>query len=93
MGLTSHILCVYNDFSSYRVSFSLMMSLTMMGLGPGHLVRALFHFHLKNPLVVSVSQLGKLVKSQKYFPKLVESQKCFPKLFESQKYFPAQKLS
>ena len=93
MGLTSHLSCVYDDFSSYRVSFSLMTSLTMMGLGPDHLVRALFHFHLKNPLVVSVAQLGKLVDSQKYFPKLVESQKYFPKLVKSQKYFPAQKLS
>ena len=65
-----------------------MTSLTMMGLCLGHLVRALFHFTLENPLVVSVSQSVKLVKSQKYFPKLVESQKYFSKLVESQKYFP-----
>ena len=53
MGLTSHLSYAYNTFSSYRVSFSLilsltkmslMMSLTMMILGPGYLVRALFIF-------------------------------------------------
>ena len=44
MGLTNHLSCVYDDFSSYRVSFSLMMGLTIMILGPGHLVRAVFHF-------------------------------------------------
>ena len=43
MGLTSHLSCVYDAFSSYRVSFYLMMSLTMLGLVPGHLVHALFH--------------------------------------------------
>ena len=72
MGLTSHLSCVYDDFSSYRVSFSLMTSLTMMGLGTGHLVRALFNYPLKNLLVVSVAQLGKLVESHKYFPELVK---------------------
>ena len=88
MGLTSHFPCVYDAFPSYRVYFSLMISLTMMGLGPGHLVRALLHFPLENLLFVSVAQLGKLVESQKYFLKLVESQKYFPKLAESKKYFP-----
>ena len=47
MGLTSHLSCVYNTFSYYRVSFSLMTSLTMMGMGPGHLVCALLLFPLK----------------------------------------------
>ena len=65
------------------VSFYLMTSLKIMGMGPVHLIRALFHFPLENPLVVSMAQLGTLVESQKYFPKVVESQK----------YFPAQKLS
>ena len=68
MGLTSHLSFVYYAFSSYCVSFSLMTSLTMMGLGLGHLVPSLFHFPLENPLVMSVSQVGKLVESQKYFP-------------------------
>ena len=54
MGLTSHISCVYDTFSSYHVSFSLTTSLTMMGLSPGHLVCALFHIPLRIPLVVSV---------------------------------------
>ena len=44
MVLTSHLSCVYDDFSSYCVYFSLMASLTMMGLVPAHLVRALIHF-------------------------------------------------
>ena len=44
MGLTSHLSCLSEVFSSYRVYFSSMMSLTMMGLGPGHLVRVLLHF-------------------------------------------------
>ena len=34
-----------------------MMSLTMMGLDPGPLVRALFHFTLMNPLIVLVDLL------------------------------------
>ena len=34
-----------------------MMSLTMMGLDPGPLVRALFHFSLMNPLVVLANLL------------------------------------
>ena len=51
-----HISFISDAFSSYRVSFSLMMSMAMMGLGPGHLVRALFHFPLEIPLVVSVAQ-------------------------------------
>ena len=62
MGLTSHLSCVYDTFSYYCVSFSLMTnltmissmtSITMMVLGPDYLVRALFHF-LKILLVVSV---------------------------------------
>ena len=53
MGMTSHIYDAYDAFSSYRVSFSLvssltkmslMTSMTMMVLGPGYLVRALFIF-------------------------------------------------
>ena len=56
MGLTSHLSCVYDAFFSYRVSFYLMTSLIMMGLEPVHLVRALFHFPLKIPLVLSVAQ-------------------------------------
>ena len=48
MGLTSHISCVYDAFSSYHVSFSLMTSLTMMGLDPGHLVRSLYIFSSDN---------------------------------------------
>ena len=73
----SHISCFYDDFSSYCASFSLMTSLTMvsfmmnmtvMVLGPGYLVHALFHF-LKNMLVVSVAEdLAFLVDSQKYCP-------------------------
>ena len=54
IDLTSHLSCLSDDFSSYRVSFSLMTSLTMMVLGLGNLVPALFHFPLKIPLVVSV---------------------------------------
>ena len=73
MGLTSHLSCVFDVFSSYRVSFSLMTSLTMMVLGPGHLVRALFHFPLKILLVVSVAQ-NPLVMSVDHFD-LVESLK------------------
>ena len=44
MGPTSHLSCVCDAFSSYCVSFSLMTSLTMMVLGPSHLVRALIIF-------------------------------------------------
>ena len=54
MGLASHILCVYDPFSSYHVSFSLMMILPMMVLCPGHLVRALFH---EITSVVSVAEI------------------------------------
>ena len=92
MGLTSHISCVYDAFSSYRVSISLMTSLAMIVLGPGHLVHALCHFSLKNPLVVSVAQ-NLLVVSVDYFP-LVVSVEYF-QLIDSQnplvlsvEYFP-----
>ena len=61
MGLTSHLFCVYDALSSYCVYFSLMMSLTMMGLGLGHLVHALFHFPLKILFVVSVAQILSVV--------------------------------
>ena len=54
MDMTSHLSCLSDDFYFCRVSFSLVMSLIMMGLGPGHLVRALLHFALTIPLVVSV---------------------------------------
>ena len=61
--------------------FSLMKILQMMVMGPGHLVRALFHFPLKNLLVVTVEYFP-LVVSVEYFPlfmsveylKLVESE-------------------
>ena len=62
MGLTSHLSYAYDAFSSYHVSFSLMSSLTkmslmtsltMMVLGPGYLVHALFYF-LKFLLIVFV---------------------------------------
>ena len=66
MGLTSHISWVYETFSSYRVFFSLMTSLTMMGLDPGHLVRALFHF-LKILLIVSVAQITLVVSATQDF--------------------------
>ena len=56
MVLMSHLSCVYNAFSSYRVYFSMTTSLAMMGLGPGHLVRALSHF-LKILLVVPVAEI------------------------------------
>ena len=60
-----------------------------MGLGTGHLVRALFHFPLKIPLVLSVAQITlvvsvaqiPLVVSVKYV-ELVESKKYFSKLVE-----------
>ena len=70
MGLTSHLFCVYDNFPYYRVSFSLMTSLTMMVMGPGHLVRAIFYFLLKILLVVSVAQ-NPLVVSVNYFPLVV----------------------
>ena len=62
IGLKSHFYCFYKTFSFYCISFTLMTSmtmissktsLTMMVVGPGYLVRALFCF-LKIPLVVSV---------------------------------------
>ena len=66
MSLTSPVSCVYDAFSSYIIYFCLiycnwyyptnhicsMISLAMMGLTPGPLVRALFLFSLMNPLVV-----------------------------------------
>ena len=92
MGLTSQFSCFYDSFSFYCVSYSLMtilsmiylmMSLMMMVLGPGYLVRALFHF-LKIPLVVSVDYFH-LVESLEYFH-LVESLEYFH-LVESTEYF------
>ena len=66
MGLTSHLSCVYDNFYYYRVSFSLMMSLTMVSMGPGYLVRALFQFYSINS-VGCVSGSGyEMVKC--YFP-------------------------
>ena len=53
---------------------SLITSLTMMVLGLGYLVRALFYF-LKIPLVVSVNYIY-LVESMEYF-QLVESFEYF----------------
>ena len=63
MGLTSHLSVAYDDFSSYCVSsslilslmkMSLMMIMTMMVLGPGSPpVRAFLHF-LNYPLIVLV---------------------------------------
>ena len=44
----------------------------MMVVDPGHLVRALFHFPLKIPLVVSV-EIFPLVMSVEYFQE-IESQ-------------------
>ena len=44
MGLTIQISYVYDALSFYSVSFSLMTSLTMVVLVPGHLVRAFFIF-------------------------------------------------
>ena len=55
MGLTNYLSCVYDAFSSYRVSFSSITSLTMMVLGSVNLVRALFHFALVIPRAVSVA--------------------------------------
>ena len=57
MGLTSHLSCFYNAFSSYRVYFSSMTSLTMIVIGTGQLVRAIFLFPLNIPLVVWVAQI------------------------------------
>ena len=54
IGLTSDLSCLSDTFSSYHVYFSLMMILTMMVLGLGHLIRALFHFSMEILLVVSV---------------------------------------
>ena len=47
-----------------------MKSLTMMVLGPGHLIHAHFRFSLKILLVVSVAQ-NPLVVSMGYFPFVV----------------------
>ena len=69
--MTNHSSCVSNNFSVYRVSFCLngcnlyypmnqirsMMSLTMLGLTPVPLVRALFLFVMMNPLVVLTTLL------------------------------------
>ena len=66
MGLTSHLYYAYNSFSSYCVNFSVMTSLTMMVLVPGHLVRALFHFALKILLVVSVEYFQLVVSVKKF---------------------------
>ena len=63
--LISYLFCVYDEFSSYSDSFSLMMSLTIMILGPGYLVRAIFHY-LKIPLVMSVDYFH-LVESLENF--------------------------
>ena len=81
MGLTIHLSCVYDNISSYRVSFSLMTIMMMMVLGPGRLVRALFHLPLKNPLVMSVSQKP-LVVSVDYFLMVVSVE--YFQLIESQ---------
>ena len=70
MGLTSHLSCVYDIFSYYHASFYSMTILKMMGLGPGHLVCALFYFPLKILLVVSVAQ-NQLIVSVDYFPLVV----------------------
>ena len=66
MGVRSHLSFFNDAFSFYRGCFSLMTSLTMMVMGPGHLVRAIFHFLLKILLVVSVAQ-NPLVVSLDYF--------------------------
>ena len=83
MGLTSHLSCVYDTFSSYRVSFSLMTIMTVMVLVMGYLVRALFHFPLEILLVVSVEYFP-VVASVKYF-QLTESQNPLVMAVE---YFP-----
>ena len=84
MDMTSHLSYVYDTFSSNRVSFSSMTSLTIMVLVPGHLVCAIPHFPLKIPLVMSVAQ-NPLVVSVKYYH-LVESLEYFH-LVESMEYF------
>ena len=62
MGLTSHISCVYDAFSSYHVSFSSRTSLMMMVLGRVHLVRAIFYFPLKITLgVSSLESVGRVI--------------------------------
>ena len=90
MGLTSRLSYAYDAFSSYRVSFSLilsltkmylMTSLTMMVLGPVYLVCALF-YSFKFPLVVSV-ECFQLMEPQNPVVVSVE-------YFQSE-YFPAQK--
>ena len=75
----------------------------MMGLSPVPLVRAIFHFSLENPLVVSVAQLGRVGEVTEIFSKVgrvidIFSKvgrvtEIFPKLFESQNLFLAKKLS
>ena len=72
MGLTSHLSFVYDAFSCYCLSFSMMTILTIMVLGPGHLVHDIFHFALAVPLIKSVKYFL-LVVSVKYF-QLIESQ-------------------
>ena len=86
----------------------LMTSLMMIVLGPGYLVRALFHF-LKNMLVMSVDyfhfvksleyfhlveslEYSHLVESMEYIH-LVKSNLAKSNLVESVEYFPAQKNS
>ena len=66
MGLKSHLSCVYDDFSSYHIPFSSTTSLTMMGLGPGNLVRALFHFFWELHLVraQSLSDSRHIIRDQ-----------------------------
>ena len=94
MGLTSHLSDAYDAFSSYRVSFSLISSLTkmslmkslmMMVLGPGLrlILVYLIHAHfLKFPLIVFVD--FHVMDPQNPFVVSVE-------YFQSE-YFPAQKL-
>ena len=71
MSLTSPVSSLYDDFSSYRVSFYLIylnlchltnhvssaMSITTLGLDPGPLVSVILHFDLKKPLVVFLNPL------------------------------------
>ena len=71
MILTSLVSCVSDTFYFYHIycfwvfcyccyltnKIHSMMSLTMMGITPGPLVRALFPFSLKIPLVVLMTQL------------------------------------
>ena len=63
MGLTSHISCIFDAFSSYRVYFSLITSLTMMVLFPVNLVRVLFSVNSVSHVNGSGSVMVKL-----YFP-------------------------